>query len=374
MTRPPVTIIGAGCAGLSLAAALPQYTTRPVIVHGQPSLAEKQPHIWGFWEMDWLSDAAMLSRTSWPVWEFSAPGHPVIRHMTDTNPYHALVSSDWLSACRKKAQTTTFDNNNVAEQLLAPDKATDTVFDSRPPYLDEPFMKQHFLGWEVYSKTPIFEAGIARLMDFNTDQSRGIHFIYLLPFDAHTALVESTMFSLTTEPDSWYEDAIKAYLFTQFSLTDFTVERTEKGCIPMAFPARTHSSYPAIGSNSGAVRPSSGYAFTFIQKQVAALARQFSGTPNVSDIHVPRPHRRRDLLMDAVFLDVLKHAPAQAPDLFITLAQALRGDELARFMSGIAGPAIIGKIIYAMPKWLFLRSAFRVCLYALIVRLKGAVS
>jgi lycopene beta-cyclase len=78
--------------------------------------------------------------------------------------------------------------------------------------------------------------------------------------------------------------------------------------------------------------------------------------------------------MDAVFLDVLKHAPAQAPDLFITLAQALRGDELARFMSGIAGPAIIGKIIYAMPKWLFLRSAFRVCLDALIVRLKGAVS
>lgn len=374
MSRPPVTIIGAGCAGLSLAATLPQHTTNPVIVRGHPSAAEVQPHIWGFWEMDWLTHAAKLSRASWPMWEFSAPGHRVIRHVSDIHPYHALLSSDWLSDCRKKAQTTTFDNDDIAEQHLPLDDITDIVFDSRPPQLDEPFMKQHFLGWEVYSKIPVFEAGIARLMDFNTDQSRGIHFIYLLPFDAHTALVESTMFSFTPEADSWYEKAITTYLLEQFSLTEFTVDRTEKGCIPMAFPARPHSSYPAIGSNSGAIRPSSGYAFTFIQKQVAALARQFVSTPDISDIHVPHPHRRRDLLMDAIFLNVLKHAPSLAPDLFMTIAQALRGDELARFMSGMAGPAIIGKIIYAMPKRLFLRAALRVCLHALVARFKGPVS
>ncbi len=365
MKSMPVTIIGAGCAGLSLAAELAKSESRAVKVLGKPSPAETSPHIWGFWQMDWLEEPARQSHFSWSKWEFIAPDSPVVRHESTTHPYHALLSTVWLGTCRRNAHTTDFNEVDVDGPDLPTDEEAEFVFDSRPPELDEPFMKQHFLGWEIKTSTPVFEPDVARLMDFTTDQSRGIHFIYLLPFDTHTALVESTMFSLTTEADSWYEEAITAYLSDQFDLISFDIQRTEKGCIPMVFPDRPHSHYPAIGGNSGAVRPSSGYAFSFIQKQVKQLAHAFVYTVDTpSALQVPRPHRTLDLIMDAIFLDVLARAPMRAPDLFMKLAGTLRGEELARFMSGIAGPAIIFKIICAMPTGLFLHSAIRCCIKA----------
>ena len=378
MRATSVTIIGAGCAGLSLAAELSKIENSKVKLLGRPSPAETTPHVWGFWRMDWLEEPTHQSRSSWSKWEFLAPDSAVVRQESTTHSYHALLSTDWLGACRRKAQTTQFEQIDVDGPNLPADEDTEFVFDSRPPELDEPFMKQHFLGWEIKTKTPAFDPSVVRLMDFTTDQSRGIHFIYLLPFDAHTALVESTMFSFTTEPNSWYEDAITAYLSDQLGVTSFNVQRTEKGCIPMAFPDRPHSRYHAIGGNSGAVRASSGYAFTFIQKQVKQIARAIATRADTqSTIAVRRPHRTLDRMMDAVFLDVLASAPKRAPSLFMKLARALRGDELARFMSGTAGSAIIIKIIFAMPKGLFLYSAVRCCANAikscLAMPLKGQI-
>ena len=43
-------------------------------------------------------------------------------------------------------------------------------------------MLQHFQGYVVETKEDVFDDATAILMDFRCDQSRGIHFIYLLPF------------------------------------------------------------------------------------------------------------------------------------------------------------------------------------------------
>ena len=70
--------------------------------------------------------------------------------------------------------------------------------------------------------------------------------------------------------------AIREYLNTVFHLDDFEIIHSESGVIPMGRVSRVHNNpfLLAIGSNAGAIRPSSGYAFSFIQKQIEQLIRQ----------------------------------------------------------------------------------------------------
>ena len=79
------------------------------------------------------------------------------------------------------------------------------AMDSRPPPMIRATddgksvqLLQHFRGRVVRSAEPLFEADTATLMDFDVSQAHGIHFIYVLPFDAHTALIESTFFTVET--------------------------------------------------------------------------------------------------------------------------------------------------------------------------------
>ena len=69
-------------------------------------------------------------------------------------------------------------------------------------------------------------------MDFRCDQSRGVHFIYYLPFTQRRALVESTLFSPSLAPEDFYDKAIKHYLANHLECTDYTVKRRERGVIP----------------------------------------------------------------------------------------------------------------------------------------------
>ena len=89
---------------------------------------------------------------------------------------------------------------------------TRLAMDSRPPPLTrvaddgkDVNLLQHFRGRVVRSAEPVFEVDTATLMDFDVSQAEGIHFVYVLPFDAHTALVESTFFTDRLLPDAVYE-------------------------------------------------------------------------------------------------------------------------------------------------------------------------
>ena len=75
-------------------------------------------------------------------------------------------------------------------------------------------MLQHFQGIEVKTKQPCFDKDMAILMDFRVDQSKGMHFIYLLPYSATEALVESTLFSTELVDEEFYsiQLALKATL------------------------------------------------------------------------------------------------------------------------------------------------------------------
>ena len=59
---------------------------------------------------------------------------------------------------------------------------------------------------------------------------------------------------------------ISKYLKKYFNLTKFRKSNFEKGVIPMHYISLNSQGRYNIGIRGGAVRPSSGYAFTFIQK------------------------------------------------------------------------------------------------------------
>ncbi len=369
--KKPVRILGDGCAALSLAARadeLPGHDITLVRPAGAPAAAE---HIWGFWGGAGLETATGLARASWTRWAIATETDRVVMTSSE-RPYFALRRSDWTSHCRARAQAGGVAIETVldADDDMVADAPAMQQFDSRPPPVPRGMMLQHFIGLEVRAPAPVFDPDTAILMDFRVDQSRGMHFIYLLPFSSTEALVESTLFSPATLPDEFYLAAIDDYLDRHCGVSDFEILHRERGVIPLGMLDRHDPAIPGIGGNGGAIRPSSGYAFIFIQRQIdtAIAAARATGTLAIST-----PHQTIDLAMDAVLLTVLRHWPERAPELFLRMGKALSGDEFARFLSGEADWALRLKVVMAMPKLPFLRGAWRFVASGGAMKYAGAV-
>ena len=348
--RPHIAIIGAGCAGLSLAAQLARQDKVSLSLFGPTD--DRGDHVWGFWDMPFLSEAAKLSTAHWQKWQIRDTDS-VITHSCTNHPYHALSSRRWLDHCTAQLEGIAHHKDMLAPDAPLPD--AQIIADSRPEPPPPGVILQHFMGFEIQTDAAIFDPETAILMDFRTDQSHGLHFIYLLPFDETTALVESTYFTPDLLPASAYEADIATYLQRHFGLDTFTIVRREAGMIPMHVGTlRTPKSpiHRLIGGAGGAIRPSSGYAFAFIQKQISAMMQN-------SDLQSAPPHSRVDLWMDKIFLDVLRRNKQTAPRFFIAMAKALKGGEFARFMTGEASITVWLKVIFAMPKMPFFLSTLR---------------
>ena len=346
-----VTIIGTGCAGLSLAKAIGQDKLAGLQLSTDKPADQRPAHIWGFWQMPWLSEAAELATASYSQWHIITEEMTIAHHSKD-HPYQMLSSKTWLAHCLTIAGC----DETIAPVTTLPEPP---YFDSRPIAPPKEALYQHFLGQHICAAYDIFDDKTAILMDFRCDQSNGLHFIYLLPTSPNTALVESTLFTATPLDEAYYMDAITAYMARHYAGASYQVTSQEKGIIPLADCRDTSHPNHAIGARGGALRPSSGYAFSFIQKQIAQTIAHFKKT---GQWQAATPISKRDYWMDSVFLHVLKKHPAIATALFAKMAKALNGTEFALFMSGMASWRIILKVVLAMPKRPFLSAAMAIML------------
>ncbi|MEI9946722.1 MAG: lycopene cyclase family protein [Chitinophagaceae bacterium] len=55
---------------------------------------------------------------------------------------------------------------------------------------NEYYLLQHFKGWMIETKEPVFKVDEATLMDFRVSQQHGTTFVYVMPFSETKALVE----------------------------------------------------------------------------------------------------------------------------------------------------------------------------------------
>ena len=339
-----IAVLGAGCAALSLAARSNSFLFHQFTII-DPETHVSDDHIWGFWAMPWLDHVTSVTRKTWHNWRIIGPDL-MLNLSSETHPYCALSRHEWLTHCRQQAKDAGVSIVHSLDHLNPRQ-----ILDSRPPKSPPGALLQHFLGYEITSSYDVFNPDTAILMDFRCDQSRGVHFIYYLPFTQRRALVESTLFSPSLVSEDFYDKAIKHYLANHLGCTDYTIERRERGVIPMASLQQHDSDLTGIGANGGAIRPSSGYAFSFIQKQIDQIS---SNAKPGKPLRVKKPHSRFELLMDQIFLRVIRRQPALAPVIFTSLARYLNGDEFACFLSGEATAKIWLKVVFAMPTWPFL--------------------
>ncbi|MCL7975927.1 MAG: lycopene cyclase family protein [marine benthic group bacterium] len=374
-------IAGGGAAGLSCAVQLSlQGLTRFLrVLIIEPRSRYERDRTWCFWNViphpfeDCVSD-------SWHTWSVSDgqrridrswPGL-VYQHLPADAFYEkasSLLAADPNVELRlgdrvKRVESKPEDNQALAMTDEGPLTAS-LVLDSRPRgarlELDRSSRNapghflQHFHGKTVRSEKPVFSAGVATIMDFVEARNDGIHFIYLLPYDERTALIEDTWFSDEPRPVESYEEEISRYLADRFDVVRYEALHSETGAIPMDTRPIEPPDGPRqidIGTRGGAARPSTGYAFLSIQRFAAALARGLTGWAHDPSQEPPRPPRhysRRSVFLDRVFVSHLARTPEAGPDLFLRLFDRVRPDALARFLFDGGLPLDDLRVMAALP-------------------------
>ena len=137
----------------------------------------------------------------------------------------------------------------------------------------------------------------------------------------------------------------------------WNVVNKEQGAIPLNYKKDLKPLGTPIGLNAGAMRTSTGYAFSQIIHQAINVGKQLKQGQN--SIQIKPGATRFENWMDNVFLDVLSSSPKLAPYVFSILAKTLSGDDFVKFMIGDCPPSIKSRIILALPKVDFILGALR---------------
>lgn len=356
-----IAIIGGGSAGMALATKLDNLSAAVF----EPKTAAERDCSWALWaQPQQLGELSPAVRGSWNQWRLIDHSGEVI-HQSSQYRYTSLSSGQYLQHCEASLKDSVSLIRAPVENLVtehgggrftADGQAYEakTIYDSRPPTLGENSLRQHFVGWEISTKEPIENADIATLMDFRVDQSRGLHFIYVLPYSDRHLLIESTMISTQLEDKDWYRNAMRQWLADR----DIQVQsqlREEYGVIPMVPVQPQSAEIACIGAAGGAVRLSSGYAFSTIQAQMAGLAESITA----GEYRVPTAFSKRLIFMDKIFNRALDTQPDRGVALFMATAKTLNAEQFSRFMLGKADFIAWAKVVLAMPKWPFITSALK---------------
>ncbi len=367
-----IVIIGAGAAGLSLAVALarsPLNHKRVVLLDSKAEF--RHDRTWCYWA---LEDHPFRSaeKHRWHQWRIHTPER-AINCQSNRYPYVHLPSY----AMYRHAQTIiegqpSFDLHLGVEVKGCTEQGghvdidssegtwrASHVFDSRPsPRATNTSLKQHFLGWVIHTGKAVFDPSTVTLMDFRVPQTQGVHFMYLLPFSATTALVEDTYFSNQTLATEVYEQALRSYLNTHYAC-DYVITHREQGVIPMdtrvAHSRAPSSRIVSIGMAAGVAKPSTGYAFTFMQRHGAAICEALTREP----WRAPPVRAQRWIELDGILLNQLRVAPEQGAKIFARLFDRVPNESMLRFLSEQASTRDILKVMRSVPRLSFMQTALR---------------
>lgn len=341
-----ISIAGAGAAGLSLALHL----TRATIPDLRISLADRSfeptsDKTWCFWDEDSVILPGMV-RKEWKVLKIDGPmgsfTQSIRQHtyrMVDSGTFKQLALSELRDDIELiEAPITTIDSN------------ADWVFQSvNLPTYPEPYLKQHFLGWEVMMEKPVFDPDVATIMDFNVDQSYGFAFMYLLPISTTEALVEYTLFTDSVLEKEVYRDEIKRYLTNSYPNLGYGMIREEFGVIPMVPGAWSPGDgrIQNIGGAAGLAKPSTGYTFARIQRDSSQIAASIAE----GSLERHPPSDKRKGWMDEMIIRILREDPQHAVHVFEQLFRKNGMDLMLRFLDEKTSLAEDLRIMSSVPSW-----------------------
>jgi lycopene beta-cyclase len=369
-------IAGGGCAGLSVLWYALQSTarTRRIIVIDQ-ALGGGDDRTWAFWG-DQSSPFVDLADNQWhrlrvrfANWEHSADlvagTYARVRRLR----YNAAI----LNAASGLANVQ-FVNEPILEirdehncgvvRVPTGELRAALVMQSvqiSPRDADRPIrhpLRQHFGGWEVRTEHAVFDPSIATLMDFDTDQHDAVAFFYVLPTAPDRALVEHTMFSLTTQPATFHFDQVTRFL-DRLNAGAIAVEQTEHGVIPMEDRIMHQRWGPHvwnIGTAGGRTKPSTGYTFQRVHAQSQHLINQWASGATLT----PLPSAsKRYALADRTLLSILHHRPELGRPIFERLFRTTSIEHVLQFLDEDSTLRRDATMVAQLPWKPFIRAATR---------------
>jgi lycopene beta-cyclase len=373
-----IAFAGAGLAAVSLAVRLINLPDPPKLILIDPRNDFPRDRTWCYWQLHKTPfDAAITNR--WHDWTVRSPAVGTSRR--DVRAPYVRIPADRLHqiATEKLAASPQveflrgvsvdsieeFPDRTLAQLSNGRRIESSWVFDSRPPQKKNAPWRQIFRGLELHSPEAKLDTSAVTLMDFQSAGPEGIRFFYVLPLDAHTALVEDTWLVPCHKTPAFSDDAIVSYAARNLSPANWQIRHQEEGNLPMGFSPSAHSASSAVekkriipwGTTAGAVRASSGYAFSRIQaaSERMATAWQRTDRPDPANVH------GSPMLdwMDRVFLRVMDRHPKRIPEFFVRLFERVPPESLVRFLESEPRPADILQVMRALPPGPFLRAALR---------------
>lgn len=370
-------IAGAGAAGLSLAWNIvqsPALQSRKILLIDR-SFTPRDDKTWCFWDDSLIPDPTLIN-LRWNRMQVSA-GKSLFQDTLRRATYYCLRSADfgrWMVQQLTDHPQITWLASSITEIRDTPPFGTveteagvftgDYVFQSVQATItraDRIGMLQHFAGFDISTEKPRFDPARMTLMDFRVPQFDGTAFMYVLPANAHQALVEYTVFSQQLLSEAQYHEAIEAYLEQHYSLTpdQYTVDRREKGVIPMSeaeHATRRGSHIFALGVASGLTKPSTGYAFTRILRQTRGITEQLA-RGEVPDYRVRSARRFR--FYDLLLLDILRKESGSSEAIFTALFRRNPMDDVLQFLDEQTDISTEIGIFTSLPWGPFIRSLLR---------------
>ncbi len=353
-------IIGLGPSGLAVNKILYGDTYNEIIAFESEDI-NKRDNIFGFWLTDWMKPFEKIIEKKWYKWTIGNKNTDVT-HTSLDKPYCVISFKTWKKFCLEtknkleiinKEVVQYFPEQNYFKITTTDDKIyyAENIYDSRSVKEKDGELLQHFFGINIAVADNTFNENKLTLMHF-TEENNVLHFMYILPFSHNKALVESTVFSKAVFHSSWYREKINDYL-KKNNINKFKEQSSEKGVIPMFFAEEkrsVNSNIFNIGIRGGACKPSTGYAFSFLIKQIQLLKNSKNNNVNI--------HNFLERKMDKIFINFLKNNKEDGRS-FIKLASNLNGNEFQSFMMGESNLLTKLKIINSMPKLPFIKELFK---------------
>jgi lycopene beta-cyclase len=209
----------------------------------------------------------------------------------------------------------------------------DQVFDAAfNPSTANSLMWQSFGGIWIKTQDDIFDPSTAILMELvESTENSPLNFFYILPTSTREALIEHTSFAPSKFNDDWHFEQVNSWLKKNV-VVEFEVTNKEYGVIPMGLSFKPSNEPITVGSYSGAIRPSTGYAYINIQAQARQLALALSEGDQSKPALPIIPSWLR--WCDTLFLKALLANPKNGRNLMSSLLFKAPADALPPFLNG----------------------------------------
>jgi lycopene beta-cyclase len=287
--RGDVVIVGGGLAGGLVAYRLAQVRPETPVVLLEESSRLGGAHTWSFHTSDLAAEErawiAPFVVRSWSGYDVRFPGHA--RHVgggyhsVSSARFHEVVSQALGDRVRLNAVAGTLTPDAVAVGGGRLDASC--VIDARgfPTGSHVPLGYQKFLGRHLRLAAP---HGLAspRLMDAAVAQLDGFRFVYVLPWDETSLLVEDTRYSDGPDLD---ESALGGEIERYAEAQGWRVAQSvgeERGVLPIPLAGSVEafagppSEVPRVGVRAGLFHPTTGYSLPEAVRVADAIAARTS--------------------------------------------------------------------------------------------------